>query len=155
MSLAREAMREHVRGVILERLDREAGRRAEALTEFFAVTMADADPRAVDRLAELVPPVLPELYEKWVAMFLERFFETVPMDQLEHLCDGSEGNNAALILVYLMFLESERMEAQIDKDLREYGHKMTGADDAGDLAAAYIRARMAKLGKDLRGSGDN
>lgn len=155
MSLSDASLREHVRGVVLERLAQESGRRAEALGEFFSVTMGEADARAVDRLSGLVPPILPELYEKWVGMFVERFFETVPADQVGLLCDGSEENNAALILVYLMFLESERMEAQIDADLREYGLRMAGADDDGDLAAAYIRAKMAQLGKSLKGRGDN
>lgn len=152
MEMSVTSQREHVRSVIMERLDQEAERRAEALAEFFSVTMGEADARAVDRLSELVPPILPELYEKWVGMFLERFFETVPADQMAHLCDGSDDNNAAIILVYLMFLESERMEAQIDQDLREYGLKMTGADDTGDLAANYIRAKMAQLGKTLKGA---
>lgn len=150
MAMSEQSLREHVRTVVLDRLDQESDRRKEALTEFFGVTMGGADNVAMDRLAELVPPVLPKLYEKWVEMFVERFFETVPGDQVEHLCDGSEANNAAILLVYLMFLESERMEEQIDKDLREYGLTMTGADDTGDLAADYIRAKMAQLGKTLK-----
>ena len=155
MGLSAAAMREHVRTVVLDRLGQESERRAEALTEFFSVTMGEADPRAVDRLAEMVPPILPELYEKWVEMFLDRFFETVPTEQMELLCDGTGDNNAAIILVYLMFLESERMEAQIDTDLREYGLQMTGSDDSGDLAATYIRAKMTQLGKTLKGAGDD
>lgn len=155
MAMSIDSQREHVRSVILERLDQEAERRTEALSEFFSVTMGEADSRAIDRLSELVPPILPELYEKWVGMFLDRFFETVPAEQMELLCDGSDDNNAAIILVYLMFLESERMEAQIDKDLREYGLKMTGADETGDLAAEYIRAKMTQLGKTLKKAGDN
>lgn len=150
MAMSEQSMREHVRTVVLERLDQQGDRRKEALTEFFGVTMSGADSAATDRLAELVPPLLPKLYEKWVGMFVDRFFETVPADQVEHLCDGTEANNAAILLVYLMFLESERMEEQIDQDLREYGLTMTGSGDTGDLAADYIRAKMAQLGKTLK-----
>jgi len=155
MALSIETLREHVRSVVLERLDQEADRRQEALSEFFGVTMGGEDSVPLEKLAELVPPILPKLYEKWVAMFVERFFETVPCEQIELLCDGTEQNNAAILLVYLMFLESKRMEEQIDKDLREYGFEMSGADDTGDLAASYIRAKMAQLGKRLKKHTEN
>ncbi|NJB66540.1 hypothetical protein GGQ74_000180 [Desulfobaculum xiamenense] len=145
-------MRAHIREVLLRKLDQTAERRREALVEFFGVTMGEADQRATERLAEIVPPLLPQLYEKWIAMFLDRLFETVPMPQLETLCDGTDDNNAALILIYLMFLESERMEKQIDKDLHQYGLAQTGNDsDMGDLASCYIRAKMAQLGREIKG----
>lgn len=155
MGMSQDAMREHVRSVVLERLDQDADRRKEALSEFFAVTMGQVSSATTETVADLVPPILPKLYDKWVGMFVERFFEMVPVEQIELLCDGSEENNAAILLVYIMFLESERMEEQIDKDLKEYGLKMTGADDTGDLAADYIRAKMTQLGKELNGHGEN
>ncbi len=153
MSPCDASHREYIRKVILERLDKNMGSRGEALQEFFSVTMSGADTRAVEKISELVPPLLPELYEKWVGMFLERFFETVPVEQIQALCSGKPDDDATLILIYLMFLESERMEAQIDKDLRAYGVQMTGAKDNGDLAASYIRAKMGQLGKELKGPG--
>ncbi|BBD07412.1 hypothetical protein [Desulfovibrio ferrophilus] len=155
MTMPETSMQEHVRSVVLERLDQDADKRTEALTEFFGVTMSGADTVAMDKLADLVPPLLPKLYEKWVGMFVERFFETVPKEQIELLCDGSDENNAAILLIYLMFLESQRMEDQIDKDLKEYGLSMTGADDTGDLASSYIRAKMTQLGKTIKKQGDN
>ncbi|MBU1000998.1 MAG: hypothetical protein KKE73_00570 [Proteobacteria bacterium] len=155
MTMPEQSLREHVRSVVLERLDQDADRRTEALTEFFGVTMGGADSVPMERLADLVPPLMSKLYLRWVNMFVERFFETVPMEQIELLCDGSAENNAAILLVYLMFLESKRMEEQIDKDLKDYGQEMAGAGDSGDLAANYIRAKMAQLGKTLRKQGDN
>lgn len=150
MSRSVEELREHVRGAVTRRIDSDEDRRKEAVYEFLAVTMS-ADHATMERAAELVPPVMTDLYAKWVEMFLDRFFETVPQEQIELLCDGTPENDAALALVYIMFLESERMEEQIDKDLREYGLEMTGAEDMGDLAADYIRAKMAQLGKEIKG----
>jgi hypothetical protein len=66
---------------------------------------------------------------------------------VELLCDGTDDNNAALVLAYIMFLESARMEKQIDEDLRQHGMGVSGADDLGDLAASYIRAQMARVAK--------
>lgn len=152
MSAADAALREHVRSVVMERLEGGEGRREEAVSEFLTVTMA-VDQHTARRTAELVPPLLAELYDKWVGQFVERFFETVPAEQIELLCDGSEANNAALCLVYVMFLESARMEEQIPRDLAEYGMRMTGAGDTGDLAASYIRAKLDQLGRLVRPGG--
>lgn len=152
MSLSDKALREHVRAVVMERLEGGDGRREEAVSEFLTVTMG-VDQDTASRTAELVPPLMAELYDKWVGQFVERFFETVPAEQIELLCDGSEENNAALCLVYVMFLESARMEEQIPKDLSEYGMKMTGAGDTGDLAASYIRAKLDQLGRLVKPGG--
>jgi hypothetical protein len=113
-------LREHLFTVIMDRVSTESGRRTEALQEFFSVTGTVADSRA-ERVAELVPPLLPELYAKWVNLFLDRLFETVPEEQIALLGDGSQENNAAAALAYIMFLESERMERQIAEDLAAYG----------------------------------
>jgi hypothetical protein len=147
-----QTMRAHIRTVLHQKLDQSPERRKEALQEFFGVTMgAEVDPRATEKLADCVPPILPDLYEKWIGMFMDRLFETVPQDHLDMLCDGKEENNAALTLIYLMFLESERMEKQIDEDLRSYGLEHTGDHDLGDLASSYIRAKMTQLGKSIKG----
>lgn len=151
-----DGLRAHVRAVVLgrlERLGREELRR-EAVSEFLGVTLG-ADPDTARRTAALVPPLMDELYARWVDMFVERFFETVPPDQIGLLCDGSEHNDATLCLVYVMFLESARMERQMDQDLRDYAARMSGADDTGDLAASYIRARMTRLGAALKGPSNN
>lgn len=137
-------MREHLYTVIMDKVSTEADSRKEALSDFFAVTGTVVDARA-DKVAELVPPVLPNLYDKWVNMFLDRLFETMPAENIELIADGTEENNAAAVLAYIMFLESERMEKQIAEDLKSYGLEHTGDEDMGDLAAQYIRASMDKV----------
>ncbi|SKA74001.1 hypothetical protein SAMN02745704_00571 [Paucidesulfovibrio gracilis DSM 16080] len=152
-----QTIREHLFGVIMERVDRDADRRKEALTEYLLVTGMAAD-GAAEQVAELVPPVLPDLYAKWVNMFLDRLFETVPLEQIELIADGSEENNAAASLAYLMFLESERMEKQVAEDLAAHGltgagQQGTGENDekkaAGALSEQFIRERMNSIAQDL------
>ncbi len=137
-------LREHLFTVIMDKISTETDRREEALADFFAVTGAVANARA-DKVAELVPPILSELYSKWVNMFLDRLFETVPVNQLKLIADGSEQNNAAAVLAYIMFLESERMEKQIAADLKEYSLDHSSDKDTGNLAVEYIRGAMNRV----------
>ncbi|MFZ5813490.1 MAG: hypothetical protein ACOY4F_15755 [Thermodesulfobacteriota bacterium] len=95
-------------------------RRREALREFLGVTRPDLGGEAAIALAESIPPLVPELHEKWADMFAARLLETVPADQVALLCDGSPENAASLTLAYLMFLESERMEKQVAADIEAY-----------------------------------
>jgi HPt (histidine-containing phosphotransfer) domain-containing protein len=151
MPLSEQIIREHMKSVVLERLSREADRRQEALQEYFSVAMPGMDEAQAQRVSSMIPAVLPELYEKWVAMFIDRITETVPAEQLELLCDGSEESNASIVLVYIMFLESERMEKQIAEDLAAYGQAHS---DDPDLGADYIRAKMVQLGGQLKKQGE-
>ena len=126
--------------------EQDAGKRQEALAEFMTVTGTAGN--ASDKIAELIPPIMHELYEKWILMFIDRLMETVDSQNIELLCDGLPDNNATLVLAYIMFLESARMEKQIDKDLTEHGLKASKNNDLGDLAANYIRSQMAKIAQD-------
>lgn len=153
MPLSQQAIREHMKSVIMERLSREEESRQEALQEYFAVAMPAMEDAQAQCLSAMIPAVLPDLYEKWVGMFLDRITETVPADQLELLCDGSDESNASIVLVYIMFLESERMEKQIADDLAEYGKARSGDSDLGGVAADYIRAKMFQLGGQLKEEG--
>lgn len=152
MSLTRAQMRAHIFLVILDRFSSADERRQEALQEYFLVTMPNVSDEAAGRLATLIPTLMPELYSKWIDMFVERLFETVPAEQIEHLCDGSDTNNASLGLVFLMFMESERMEKQTEEDLREYARKHSGANDMGDLVAEYLRGKVAALRAQVGGA---
>jgi hypothetical protein len=151
MSLTQAQMRAHIYLVILDKFSGSAERRQEALTEYFLVTMPNVPEDAAKRLAELIPNLMPDLYSKWIGEFVERLFETVPDEQLQHLCDGSVENNAALGLVFLMFMESERMEKQTEEDLREYARRHSGAEDMGDLVAAYLRGKVDALRAEVGG----
>ena len=152
MPLSLAQLRAHIFLVILDRFSGSSGRRQEALAEYFLVTMPNVPEDAAKRLAELIPDLMPELYSKWIGEFADRLFETVPDEQLQHLCDGTVENNAALGLVFLMFMESERMEKQTEDDLREYARKHSGADDMGDLVAEYLRGKVAALRADVGGA---
>jgi len=139
-------IRTHIFSVIMQKIEaQDEAKRREALAEFMSVTGTAGN--AGDRVAELIPPIMGELYEKWVTMFVDRLMETVDAKNIGLLCDGTDENNAALVLAYIMFLESARMEKQIDEDLRAQGLRAPG-DDMGDLAANYLRAQMAKIAQE-------
>ncbi len=151
MPMTQAQMRAHIFLVILDKFSNTEERRREALSEYFLITMPNVSQEAADRLAGLIPDLMPELYSKWIGEFAERLFETVPDEQLQHLCDGTVENNAALGLVFLMFMESERMEKQAEDDLRSYALKHSGSDDMGDLVAAYLRGKVDALRADVAG----
>ncbi len=148
MPMTAETARAHITALLCERTAQDEARRKEALRDYLNVTQAAVDPAAADALAGMIPALLPGLYAKWIGMFADRLLATVPLAQLAPLCDGSAGNAAALTLAYVMFLESARMEQQIDADLAALG---AGATDQGqnpalaDMAASYIRARLGVL----------
>ena len=138
----------HIRKVILERTSQGEERRREALVEYLGVSMPHMDRAAIELLAQNAPPLLPALYEKWVFMFAKRLFETVPVAQIELLCGGTEEDDAAIILAYLMFLESERMEKQVEEDLKHCG-LASGEDGEGAAAMAdYIRGQLSRIEED-------
>lgn len=145
MVLTQARMRAHIYLVILDRFSSSEERRREALMEYFLVTMPNITEEAAVRLAGLIPDLMPDLYAKWINEFTERLFETVSDDQLQHLCDNTVENNAALGLVFLMFMESERMEKQAEEDLRQYARTKSGGDDMGDLVAQYLRGKVGAL----------
>lgn len=139
----------HVRAVVLARFCRDDASRAEALGDYLAVSCPGVEAETAKQLAALVPPVLPQLYAGWAVMFADRLLETVPIEQVRHLCDGSRENETALLLAFLMYLESETMERRMAEDIATYGLERSGEDDGGALVADYIRARMARFRQDL------
>ncbi|MEF2231601.1 MAG: hypothetical protein V3571_11780 [Pseudodesulfovibrio sp.] len=140
-------IRTHIFSVIMSKVEeQDADKRREALAEFMSVTGTAGNVPA--QVAELIPPIMSDLYEKWITMFVDRLLETVELKNIELLCDGTDENNAALVLAYIMFLESARMEKQIDRDLREHGLRASGQDAMGDLAANYLRAQMTRIARE-------
>jgi len=149
----KKAMRAHMASVILARVSQDEDRRLEALRDYLALTQAAPDLAAAETLSAMVPPLMPSLYRRWAGMLADRLFETASEEQLRVLCDGSEENGAALALIFVMFLESERMERQMSEDLCAFGRSAQGEEGVSaqmaDIAAGYIRARVAVLaGKD-------
>ncbi|CCH48208.1 hypothetical protein [Pseudodesulfovibrio piezophilus] len=144
MTMDPKQIRQHIFTVIINKVEeQDEAKRIDALNEFMAVTGTAGN--ASEQIASLIPPLMHDLYEKWITMFIDRLLETVPPENIELLCDGCDDNNAALALAYIMFLESAKMEKQIDKDLKEHGLTASANNELGDLAANYIRAQMAKI----------
>lgn len=149
-SLTPDQARAHLVATVLRHLSRDAGRRTEALEEFMAVTLPDMDEHGARVLSTMVPQLPESLYGKWAAMFADRLQETVPHEHLAALCDGSEDNDATIALVYVMFMESEKMERQVAEDLHALGIVQDGKNgpgDAGALLGAYLRARLTARGQ--------
>jgi len=133
--------RNHIQAAVLARISTTPQRRHEALRELFRVTRPDLGDDAAMALAENIPPLVPELHEKWAAMFAARLVETVPGNQVALLCDGAPENGAALTLAYLMFLESERMEKQTAEDLEAYRREHPELTEKGRELTDEVLAR--------------
>ena len=132
----------HIHKVLFQRtLDSQQGRQ-EALRELLGATRPDLPPEAAACVAETVPPLLPELHRKWIGMFVDKLFETAGQQQVEILCDGSQENNAALALAYVMFLESERMEKVIAEDMESLD--VLGGEGIAEIAASLC-ARLSRV----------
>lgn len=152
MPLTADTARAHIIALLIERTTQDEARRKEALRDYLDVTQATTDPATSEALAGQIPALMPALYAKWIGLFVDRLLETVPLTQIELVCDGSAENAAALTLAYVMFLESARMERQIDEDMAALGAG-TAAEGQGqcqdpalaDMAASYIRARIGVL----------
>lgn len=145
-----KAIRERIDAVVLARFDHDGDRRRQALREFMAVSMPGMGEAAAERVVGMIPPVLPELYRRWAGMFAERLLETVPRAQVVDMCAGGDEGEATLALVFLMFMESERMEEQVRKDLEEHGLERSGDDALADVAADYVRARLAAMAEEAK-----
>lgn len=150
MSLTTAQIRAHIFLVLLEKFTSSAPRRQEALCEYFLVTMPNVSEDAAKAMSILIPDLLPDLYAKWIDQFVARLLETVPLEQVQHLCSGAPEDTAALGLVFLMFMESERMEKQVEDDLRQYALEHSGDQDMGELVAVYLRGKVAALRQEMQ-----
>lgn len=132
----------HIHKVLYQRaLESQQGRQ-EAIRELLGATRPDLSPDAAACVAETVPPLLPELHRKWIGMFVDKLFETSGQHQVEILCDGTQENNAALALAYVMFLESERMEKIIAEDMESL--ESLGGEGMAEIAASLC-ARLSRV----------
>ncbi|MCL1939961.1 MAG: hypothetical protein FWG04_04805 [Desulfovibrionaceae bacterium] len=103
---------------IMSRLSLPGERRSEALREVLKLTHAHLDTQRLESMIALAPEIPLPLYAKWVGLFADRLLETVQREQLQDLCANSEESNATLLLLYSMFMESERMECLAREDLK-------------------------------------
>jgi len=103
---------------VMSRLSPPGERRSEALREVLTVTLPDLDRQRLEAMTAMAPEIPLSLYAKWAGFFADRLLETVDLEELRNLCANSEKSNATLLLLYAMFMESERMERLTADDLR-------------------------------------
>lgn len=140
--MERSALRTTIISTVLDRISSEDSRREEALAGVLNLTVPEVDKEIAQDLAALIPALPLSLYEKWAGMFADRLLETVPVEQVEDLCKPGNENRATLILVYLMFMESERMEKQVPEDLKKLVAGLPDPDGAALQLSTWLRHKM-------------
>lgn len=114
-----EEVKTYIVNFISQRFSENKAEREEALREVLTATQMAENAEAAESLAMTIPPLPTKIYEKWAGIFADRLLETVPRNQIDELCSGTEVNVASLTLLFAMFMETERMEKQKAKDLEE------------------------------------
>jgi len=142
------AIREHLIATVMNRIDDSSDSRSEALREFMDVTLPNIGKDASAEISQIIPTLPDTVYKKWAAMFADRMLQTVKTTQLSEMCDNTEESNATIALVYLMFMESERMEQQIASDLTELGVKAGNTDEVGNFLGDYLRSALGTRGEE-------
>lgn len=140
--MAHTVLKEKIVASILNRFAAATEQREEALSDVLGLTVPGIDETDAQKLAALVPQLPVDMYARWAALFADRLLETVPAAQVEELCLGTEESEATLALVYVMFMESERMEKTVAEDLKELGLRLSGTDEDAALLGAWLRSRM-------------
>lgn len=137
--MTRNEMHVFITARVISRLSRAGARRDEALRELLNVSAPGLDDKAVAAIVAAAPELPASLYEKWVGMFADRLVETVPQPQLEELCRNTEESNAALLLLYSMFMESARMEKVMRDDIATL--VKSSDDEQAALAGVWLKQR--------------
>ncbi len=120
MNKEQQAMKETIVQAIMRRFVNSTERREEALRDVLKLMIASASDAQLGEQIGKIPQLPDFLYEKWATLFAERLLETVPPAQICDMCAGTEEADATLALVYVMFMESERMEGIVAQDLRAW-----------------------------------
>lgn len=128
---------------VMSRLSQAGARRDEALRELLSASAPGLDDSTVEAIVASAPELPASLYEKWVGMFADRLLETVPEAQVTELCRNTEESNAALVLLYSVFMESARMEKVMQEDLRNLGKGNHSDDEKAALAGAWLRQHLS------------
>ncbi len=142
------AIRDHLIATVMRRIDDSIDSRAEALREFMDVTLPNIEKDASAEISQYIPTLPDTIYKNWAEMFADRMLQTVKTDQLADMCDNTEESNATIALVYLMFMESERMEQQIANDLSELGVTAGNTDEVGNFLGDYLRTALGTRGEE-------
>lgn len=115
--------KEYIQTIIVGRLSTDAEKRHEALREIIALSHQDMTEKSIADLAAAIPELPMELYEKWAGLFADKILDTVEPNHIAELCKPTEDNQSTLVLLFAMFMESERMEHQKTLDIAEYNQK--------------------------------
>jgi hypothetical protein len=134
--MTKTAMHVFITTRVLSRLSCAGARRDEALRELLRFSAPGLDDASIVGIVASTPEIPRRLYEKWAGMFADRLLETVPRPQVENLCRNTEESNAALLLLYSMFMESARMEKVMKEDLEELG-KDSGKNAEMEMLAGF------------------
>ena len=140
--MTEEQQRKFIVDRILARIAGKGERRDEALRACLDLTMPNMDDKAVAGMAAMIPELPTFLYQKWIGMFADRLLETVPPAQIDDLCLGTPESDASLLLVYVMFMESARMENVVAGDLGALAETETPK-----AAGAWLRLHAASTTK--------
>ena len=139
-------MRRFIMDAILARYSTVAGDRTESLADVLGVLLPREDKETVRQAANMAPALPVSIYRRWTGLFVDRVLETVPHDQVADLCRGTKESNATLALVYVMFMESDRMEKIVSEDLKNLGFASREEGEAASLVGAWLRFRMTSAG---------
>ncbi len=142
----KHALAQYITEVIVSRLSHKAKEREEALADVLRLGTLDVDEKTARKAASLIPELPQALYRRWAAMFTKRLIETVSEQQIDDLCRPTPEARATLALVYVMFMESERMVEVVCEDLKNASEcKLTDPDPA-HLLSSWLRSALS--GKD-------
>lgn len=142
-----QEIRDFITGKVLARLSGKGERRTVALRDVLGFAAPGIDAKDLTGVAELVPELPRSLYERWAGLFADRLLETVRRDQLEDLCLGTEESDASLLLVYAMFMESERMEKTVAEDLAAFAAGESPDSEKAAVIAAWLRQHVPLVGE--------
>lgn len=137
---------QYITDVILSRLSHEAERRKEALADVLRLGTLDVDEKTASEAAALIPELPQALYRRWAMMFAKRLIETVPEEQIDDLCRPTTKDQSTLALIYIMFMESERMVTVVSEDLKNACDCKTTDADPAALLSAWLKTALGNAG---------
>ncbi len=134
--------KEYIVSTIVARFGQQSNERQNAISELLDVTLPQLDKAAIAGIAAMVPALPASLYTKWAEMFAQRLIETVSARQIDDMCNGTQEGLATLSLVFVMFMESEKMEKLVAEDLAALGANASNADNPTSLLATWLKYKM-------------
>ena len=139
-----QEIRRYIEEVVTGKFSEQQEIRTEAVKEVLNLAIGDIDEKALENFAAFVPAIPLTIYQKWAEMFSAKLLETVQKNQLLELCKDTEENRATLALVYIMFMESERMEKVVSSDLQKLGMELANPEDCATMLGTWLKTRISR-----------